>query len=465
MAVVKVGADGKAPAGLKQGDSVITNGGTYRITGVNADGSYVSTKVNDYTPSAGNGAAVGVNINDYGSDPESQKAYVNAIAKNAGDSYYDPAKAAATGNGIVAGSGVDIYGYDKQGNYVGPGSSAGVPTTAGGATGGYVVSGTSAGTDGYALTEYLKQQMKAQIEAELAGLKGAYEQGINGLDSAKDQLPAQFDAARNAAAAQNALERKAFDERAVASGLNTGTGGQAQLAFGNVLQRNMNDISNEQADALAEIELERANLQAEYEAAIAKAQADGNAALANALYNEMVRAQELARQDALIAAEQAQYAREQALEQQRYAQQLALEYGLVNPGDIGSISGLNDLVGLTPLVTGGNTGSNPPTYSDDVVAVATYLGIKPEQAQVYKNLGLGIFFDTLNELGVRSASPYENNSIYKAAQTMLANNGGMVAAEYLEARRKYGHLDPETAADMAKWLGLDKIPAPTTAVW
>ena len=31
MAVVKVGADGKAPAGLKQGDSVITNGGTIRF--------------------------------------------------------------------------------------------------------------------------------------------------------------------------------------------------------------------------------------------------------------------------------------------------------------------------------------------------------------------------------------------------------------------------------------------------
>ena len=34
--------NGKAPAGLSAGDEVVTGGGTYRITGVNADGSYQS---------------------------------------------------------------------------------------------------------------------------------------------------------------------------------------------------------------------------------------------------------------------------------------------------------------------------------------------------------------------------------------------------------------------------------------
>ena len=42
MAVLKVNADGKAPSGAKVGDEIVTGGGTYRITGVNADGSYVS---------------------------------------------------------------------------------------------------------------------------------------------------------------------------------------------------------------------------------------------------------------------------------------------------------------------------------------------------------------------------------------------------------------------------------------
>ena len=42
MATYKVGADGKAQSGLKAGDQVVTAGGTYTITGVNADGSYKS---------------------------------------------------------------------------------------------------------------------------------------------------------------------------------------------------------------------------------------------------------------------------------------------------------------------------------------------------------------------------------------------------------------------------------------
>lgn len=46
MGVYRVETGGKAPAGLSAGDEVVTGGGTYRITGVNADGSYQSTLVN-----------------------------------------------------------------------------------------------------------------------------------------------------------------------------------------------------------------------------------------------------------------------------------------------------------------------------------------------------------------------------------------------------------------------------------
>lgn len=46
MALYKVQDNGKAPAGLGAGDEVVTAGGTYRITGVNPDGSYRSEKVN-----------------------------------------------------------------------------------------------------------------------------------------------------------------------------------------------------------------------------------------------------------------------------------------------------------------------------------------------------------------------------------------------------------------------------------
>lgn len=45
MSVYRVESGGRAPAGLSAGDEVVT-GGTYRITGVNADGSYQSQLVN-----------------------------------------------------------------------------------------------------------------------------------------------------------------------------------------------------------------------------------------------------------------------------------------------------------------------------------------------------------------------------------------------------------------------------------
>ena len=42
MGTYQVGADGKAPKGLRVGDSVVTQGGTYYIKGINDDGSYQS---------------------------------------------------------------------------------------------------------------------------------------------------------------------------------------------------------------------------------------------------------------------------------------------------------------------------------------------------------------------------------------------------------------------------------------
>lgn len=52
----QVQSNGKAPSGLKKGDKVVTGGGTYQITGVNADGSYKSTKVENTTTSTYKGS-------------------------------------------------------------------------------------------------------------------------------------------------------------------------------------------------------------------------------------------------------------------------------------------------------------------------------------------------------------------------------------------------------------------------
>ena len=102
-----------------------------------------------------------------------------------------------------------------------------------------------------------------------------------------------YDIARNSAANQNALSRGAFQEMAVANGLNTGTTGQAALAQDVVLQQNLSQIDREQAEKTAAIDLQRSQLDTEYRNAIAKAEATGDAELANALYEEYVRQQNL----------------------------------------------------------------------------------------------------------------------------------------------------------------------------
>lgn len=141
--------------------------------------------------------------------------------------------------------------------------------------------------------DYLKELYAKKVAAELAALKSAYEQNTATLDASRAQIAPVYDIARNSAANQNALSRGAFQEMAVANGLNTGATGQAALAQDVVLQQNLSQIDREQAEKTAAIDLQRSQLDAEYRNAIAKAEATGDAELANALYEEYVRQQNL----------------------------------------------------------------------------------------------------------------------------------------------------------------------------
>ena len=157
-------------------------------------------------------------------------------------------------------------------------------------------------------SDYLKQLYADKVAAELASLKSAYEQNVNSLDAAREQIPQSYDIARNSAANQNALSRGAFNEMAVAQGLNTGTTGQAALAQDVVYQQNLSDIDRQQAQALSDLDLQRSNLETTYKNAIAQAESTGNAELADALYQEYVRQSELAAQQAAALTAKAQSA-------------------------------------------------------------------------------------------------------------------------------------------------------------
>lgn len=152
------------------------------------------------------------------------------------------------------------------------------------------------------LSNYLKSQYASALESELAGLENAYKQSTAMLDRTAQEIPQQYEAQRNTVAATNALEKQAFDERANAMGLNTGTSGQAQLARSSMYQRDLAGIGAAEANAIADLNLQRTQRQAEYEAAMAQAKAESDAALNSALYAEMVRQQELAAAQAAAAA-------------------------------------------------------------------------------------------------------------------------------------------------------------------
>ena len=216
----------------------------------------------------------------------------------------------------------------------------------------------------YDTSAFLKQQAAAQVEAELAQLKHAYDKSMLGYDAAEEKLPATYQQAKNQAAAQNDMEKRAFDERAEANGLNSGTSGQAQLAMSSMYQAQLAGLDREQAQKHSDIQVEKAKLKSEYENAIALARAQGDASLASALYQEMIRVQGLERQDLLlqneIDREDALLDREEAAAEKTYARQLALQYGLVDPANIWKINSLADLATLSTETGVGSPAAMPP---------------------------------------------------------------------------------------------------------
>lgn len=161
---------------------------------------------------------------------------------------------------------------------------------------------------------YTKQQNEAQLEANIAALKGAYDQSVSDYTAAKDKITPQYQAERNQTAASSDVNWNQFAQVAAANGLNTGAIGQAALSRAVTQQNNLNALNQSEAEDLSDIDLEISKLQAEYNSAIAQAQANGNAELAAELYDQFnsyitqkrqAQANQLAIQQAAAEAEQA----------------------------------------------------------------------------------------------------------------------------------------------------------------
>lgn len=217
-------------------------------------------------------------------------------------------------------------------------------------------SGGGTSSADYDLSGQLKDAAAGRLESALADLKSAYGKSMDEYDAARDQVPQYYQAAKNQSAAQSAMLQKNFDERAAASGLNSGASGQAALDASATYRGTQAQLDQSQANALTELDRAKAGLTAQYQTAVAKAKAEGNADLAQALYQELVRVQGLQRSDDAMSYnryltelerqrlnEQTAYDRQRTAQQETYNKQLNQANMMASVGDFRGYAKLFDL--------------------------------------------------------------------------------------------------------------------------
>lgn len=281
----------------------------------------------------------------------------------------------------------------------GNGQSAALPTTGGTGTG-----GTAGNLSGYGVNDHsdlIEAMNRYQQEAALAELRAAYEKNLAGLDRTQASIAPQYASARNQAAAQAAIQQQAFNEYAAANGLNTGVGGQAQLAFGNALQNDLAGINTAEANSMADLELQRSQAEIDYNNAIAKARAEGNYQLVQQLYQEKVRVdeayremivwqaeQDLARQQ--LAISQNQWQQSFDASQNQYAQEQALQTAatLAQLGDFSGYRALgysdDQIAAMTAYYQQSRTASEPVLSYSQMVSAIEAGNVTPNVMQAYE---------------------------------------------------------------------------------
>ena len=140
--------------------------------------------------------------------------------------------------------------------------------------------------------EMIRKMYEASLAANKSQLESDYKQNLSNLGAEEGKLGSIYYEQQRQAQAEADRNRQAFQEYANARGLNSGTGGQAELAQQNQLAANMNNLRQSEAEKRAEIERKRHLLGQQYQSAIQKAQADNDLNLAKALYEEAVRVDE-----------------------------------------------------------------------------------------------------------------------------------------------------------------------------
>lgn len=141
-------------------------------------------------------------------------------------------------------------------------------------------------------SDLVREMYEANLAANKSQLESDYNQNLSDLESEASTIGSTYYEQQRQAQAESDRNRQSFQEYANARGLNSGTGGQAELARQNQLSANLDTLRQSEAEKRAEVERQRVLLGQQYQNAIQKAQADNDLAKAKALYEEAVRVDE-----------------------------------------------------------------------------------------------------------------------------------------------------------------------------
>lgn len=175
------------------------------------------------------------------------------------------------------------------------------------------------------MSDYIREIYAQQENQNLEALAGAYEKQLAAIDAEQAALPQYYYEAGRQQQGQNALERMAMNERFAASGLGSGTSGQAALAQSMADQNEMGAIRRAEAKALSDVEAKRSALAVEYQGKVREAIMQNNTELAKALYSEAQRVDASMVETALMQAELDAQAEQRAYERNYTKEQNNLE--------------------------------------------------------------------------------------------------------------------------------------------
>lgn len=136
------------------------------------------------------------------------------------------------------------------------------------------------------LTAHINSMYDAYGNARRTALQEAGDQALSDAQANRDKIAQQYQTQRNMAAADWERQRRNFMESANMNGLNTGAGGQAQLAMQGRYQQTQNQLGYQQANAEAEADRQMADIKRETQAKINEAVAENDYKRAAALLDQ-----------------------------------------------------------------------------------------------------------------------------------------------------------------------------------